>query len=413
MENETTRTRFDAPLRAKSVCLSERPRSKYERNIRSADSNRLNFAQKQFIHKPIKPKPARKLSNVLVREQKRKIIEKKPCAVSIQNLSIPVRYGDDSKTNHSTSNRKTYNVTSDNRSFNPKQVKDKRLCQTIGGKETENKLLLQISEAEQVSDFERILNSNAILWKRTASRTHGHVWQRNATHTPTSFTSRPRSSYSLRAVSQAYHFLFRQHEESLQPLIDKYRQNNLNDHKDPSASLLDSNWFENLQDLSEFYEDDPILQREIETITDRIITEEVKPSEAEQTTTRSLFNVNLAELFGLHVNGDGVSPTYREEQGPSSVTEIKEHCDGKEWLDPIMSSSPNNRSHSGEDDSGVDSLSQNLTAVQIDSDTNVPTITFSNCCEGRSRADIPNNTNVIHLAVPTIEDSDESRPPMM
>ncbi|XP_047517378.1 uncharacterized protein LOC125057642 [Pieris napi] len=292
-------------------------------------------------------------------------------------------------------------------------VRDKRLCQSIGGKETENKLLLQISEAEQVSDFERILNSNAILWKQTASRTHGHVWQRNATHTPISFTSRPRSSYSLRAVSQAYHFLFRQHEESLQPLIDKYRKNDLNDHKDASASLLESNWFENLQDLSEFYEDDPILQREIETITDRIITEEVKPSEEEQTTTRSLFNVNLAELFGLHVNGDRVSPTYREEQGPSSVTDIKEHSDGKEWLDPIMTSNPNNRSHSEEGDSGVDCLSQNLTAVQIDCDTNVPTITFSNCCEGRSRTDIPNNTNVIHLAVPTIEDSDESRPPMM
>ncbi|XP_045503604.1 uncharacterized protein LOC123700438 [Colias croceus] len=324
-------------------------------------------------------------------------------------------YADEPRTTHSTSKRQnTCNIRSDNRSFNSKQVTDvKRLCQTIGGKETENKLLLQISEAKQVSDFERILNSNAILWERA----HGHVWHKHvATHTPTSLLpSRPRSSYSLRAVSQAYHYLFRQHEESLQPLIDKYRQDNVNDHKNPSVSLLENNWYENLQDLSEFYEDDPALQKEIESITDRIIAEEVRTSEGEQATTRSNFNVNLAELFGLHVNGDGVSPTHREDLGPSPATETNETCDEKEWLDPIMNSNSDDRENSRDNiGSSVDCLAQNLNTVQIDCDTNVPTITFSNCCEGRSRADIPNNTDVvIHLTVPAIENSDESRPPMM
>ncbi|XP_046964241.1 uncharacterized protein LOC124533122 [Vanessa cardui] len=326
-------------------------------------------------------------------------------------------YADNSKLKHSTSkqNVNCNSKTIDNRtkSSNLKQAGDKKLCQTIGGKETENKLLLQISEAEQVSDFERILNSNAILWERA----RGHVWRGSvAAHTPSaSLLSRPRSTYSLRAVSQAYHNLFQQHEESLQELIDRHRQSETSDkHKQQTTtSLLENSWYENLQGLSEFYEDDPALQKEIETITDRIIADEARTVEGGQVTTRSNFNVNLAGLIGLHVNGEGVSPTFRDDLGPSPEVERIEGCDEKEWLDLSMSGNSDNYSKDTSD-SGVDCLAQNLNTIQIDCDGNVPTITFSNCCDGRSQANIPNNSEVvIHLAPPSIESVDEARPPMM
>ncbi|XP_072934721.1 uncharacterized protein [Epargyreus clarus] len=415
-------SRSDNLLRAKSVSLAERPRSQYVRNARSADSNRLRYTEKQFFHHTIPNDKKRhyKPSNVVVKKQNRKVVEKVPFAVSVQNLSIPMTYADNPRNSTSKPRQNVHNsarIDNRNKSSNPKQVSDKkRLCQTVSGKETENKLLLQISEAEQVSDFERILNSNAILWERA----HGHVWRGSvAAQTPSaSFLPRPRSSYSLRAVSQAYHYLFQQHEDSLQPLINRYRQENAEDRGNQTASLLENNWYENLQDLSEFYEDDPALQQEIESITDRIIAEEVKASEGEKTSTRSKnFNVNLASLISLHVNGEGVSPTspYRDDFGPSPEIDKSEACDDKEWLEPIMSANSDDRDYSHDNsDLGVDCLAQSLNTVQIDCDAKVPAITFSNCCDGRTKGDTPSNPDVvIHLTVPTIENVNESRPPMM
>lgn len=408
------------PLRAKSVNLSERPRSKYGRNIRSADPIRLRFGDKKLFPRQhsldSKPRPT---NNVVVKQLNRKVVEKVPFAVSVQNLSIPMKYADNPKARHSTSkpapcsgNRRI--DTNKTKHCNPpKQVGDnKRLCHTVGGgKETENKLLVQISEAEQVSDFERILNSNAIVRERA----QGQVWRGVASTLAPSASVVPRgdSAYSLLAVSQAYHYLFRQHEESLQPLIDRYRQANAADKECPPNSTLNKNWFENLQDLSEFYEDDQALKKEVETITDRIIAEEVQSSESPSKTPNKrhkYFNVNLADLFGLRVNGEGYSPC-RDDLGPSPDVD-KASENEEEWRALSMSANSDDRQHS-QTDASVDHLAQNLNLVQIDGDAKVPTITFSNCCDGRARSDQPNNTDiVIHLAVPSI-DSDEARPPMM
>lgn len=329
----------------------------------------------------------------------------------------------DTKPNHSTSKTQNLPERTDcttKYSNPPKQVGDnKRLCVTVGGKETENKLLVQISEAEQVSDFERILNSNAILCERA----RGHVWRGCvAGHSTASVLPRPRSSYSLHAVSRAYHHLFRQHEDSLQPLIDRYRQAAADDHKScPPVSLLQDDWYDNLQNLSEFYEDDQALRQEIECITEKIVTEEVrtaaekdKPSSGKNKN----FNVNLTDLIGLRVNGEGYSPISTQD-GPSSDVEKAENevyeNDAKEWLEPSMNANSNDRQHSqDQDDSGVDCLSQNLNSVKIDSDAKVPTITFSNCTEGRVRSELADNSNVvIHLTVPSVDSIDESRPPMI
>lgn len=308
-----------------------------------------------------------------------------------------------SKRINSVSNSKRIdNITKSNL----KQALERKLCHAACGKETENKLLLQISEAEQVSDFERILNSNAILWERAGR----HVWRGSvAAHGPTaSLLPRPRSSYCLGAVSHAYQTLFRQHEESLQQLVDRCRREAAEHAQNNAPSLLDSDWFENLQSLTEFYEDDPTLQEEIETITDRIITDAASEGGA---TTRSNFNVNLAGLISLKLNGEGVSPTFRDDLGPSPEVEKPDGCDEKEWLSPIMSANSDDRRSQ---DINVDCLTRDLSTVQIESNGNVPTITFSNCCEGRSQADNPHgNDVVIHLAVPSIESADEARPPMM
>lgn len=396
-------TRHDIPLRAKSVCLSERPRSQYARTVRSADPNRLRYAEKYYHQRPpSKTKFIPKPSDIEVKHQKRKIVEKIPCAVSVQTLSIPMKYADTTKPRHSTS--KQTKIDNRTKSRNPpKQVSDKRLCDTVGcGKGTENKLLLEISEADQVTDFERILNSNAIL----SERARGHVWRRCFANAPSAaVVPRPRSSYSLYTVSQTYHYLFQQHEESLQPLIDQYRQETSDKTSAIPDSLLGKNWYENLQDLSEFYEDDQALKEEIENITNRLISEEVTTVSDEKRNIN--FNVNLTDLIGLHVNGEGCSPV------PAASPDIDrlEGDEEKEWLSPIMNG---NSDDSNQGIPNVDCLAQNLNSVKIDSDAKVPTITFSNCCDGCAKSDSPNNSEVvIHLTVPSVDSIDEARPPMM
>lgn len=297
------------------------------------------------------------------------------------------------------------------KAFNPsKQVGDnKRPCQTVRcGKETENKLLLQISEAQEVSDFERILNSNAILTERA----HRHVWRGCFAHKASaSVVPRPRSSYSLYAVSEAYHFLFKQHEDSLQPLIDSYRQANAEQNIAP-GSLLGNNWQENLKDLSEYYEEDQALKKEIETITDRLITEEIKAvKEPQEVTKGKNFNVNLTDLIGLHVTGESFTPTPNRDDVSSPDVE-KSTEEDKEWLAPSMSANSDDQNQ--HKDSNVDCLAQNLNSVKIDSDAKVPTITFSNCCDGCVSGELTNNSDVvIHLTVPPVDSVNESRPPMM
>ncbi|XP_068623903.1 uncharacterized protein, partial [Battus philenor] len=269
---------------------------------------------------------------------------------------------------------------------------NRRLCQTVGGKETENKLLLQISEAEQVSDFERILNTHASLWERT-----GHVWRRSvAARSPTA-TPLPRSAYSLRALSRAYHHLFLQHEESLQPLVDRYRQETkTRSTRCPSHNSLDEHWYENLHSLSEYYEEDHTLREQLETVSNRIIDEEVKAN----TAGGKNFNVNLTNLIGLHVNGEGVSS--------GRDPELEKNTE--EWLSPSMTSNVDDRDTS---DCTVERLAENLDAVQLGYDAKLPTITFSNCCERPANSESTGNTDVvIHLTVPPEGTVHEARPPM-
>ncbi|XP_049879683.1 uncharacterized protein LOC126376399 [Pectinophora gossypiella] len=289
---------------------------------------------------------------------------------------------------------------------------NKRLCSTVScGKETENKLLLQICEAEQVSDFERILNSNAILCERRQA----HVWRGcGELASSASVLPRPRSAYSLHAVSQVYHHLFHQHEESLQPLIQRYRQEATDDDKPcPPYSILQDNWFEHLQDLSQFYEDDVALQQEIETITDRIVAEEVKAAETKVTSPKNKnFNVNLTDLIGLHVNGEGFSPISNHDGPSPDVDKVEHEAEYKEWLGASMSANSEFDPISQGRSDSVDCLAESLDSVKIDTDAKVPTITFSNCCDGCARSELPNNTEVVNLAVPSIESADESRPPM-
>ncbi|XP_053617722.1 uncharacterized protein LOC128679466 [Plodia interpunctella] len=321
-----------------------------------------------------------------------------------------MKYADNPKPRHSTSKPQSHNLCNSKRidfnktkSLNPsKQVSDnQRPCQSVCGKGTENRLLLQISEARGVSDFERILNSNAILNER-----HGHVWRRCEHKPSASVVPRPHSSYSLHAVSQTYHYLFQQHEESLQPLIDSYRRAHA-EQACPPGSFLGPNWYENLKTLSEFYEDDKALQEEIEIINDRIIAEEVKAEESQQSGRN--FNVNLADLIGLHVAGESCAVPNRDDASSPELDKGTE--EEKEWLAPIMSANPDDQQ---DKDTNVDCLAQTLKSVTIDSDATVPTITFSNCCDGCVTGERSTNPEVvIHLTVPSVNNIDESRPPMM
>ncbi|XP_060806834.1 uncharacterized protein LOC132903208 [Amyelois transitella] len=324
-----------------------------------------------------------------------------------------MKYADNPKPRHSTSKPQSHNLCNSKRidcnktkSLYPsKQVSDnQRPCQTVCGKGTENKLLLQISEAREVSDFERILNSNAIL----SERARDNVWRSCLERKPSaSVAPRPHSSYSLHTVSQTYHYLFKQHEESLQPLIDTYRRANAEQPCPPSSFL--GNWYDNLKTLSEFYEDDEVLQEELEIINDRIIAEEVKTvEESQQSGKNKNFNVNLADLIGLHVTGENCAFLPNRDDTPEID---KGGEDEKEWLAPIMSANPDDQQ---DKDTNVDCLAQNLQSVNIDSDAKVPTITFSNCCDNCVTGELSANPDVvIHLTVPSANSIDESRPPMM
>lgn len=275
-------------------------------------------------------------------------------------------------------------------------------------------MLLQICEAQQVSDFERILNSNAIQ----CGRARGHVWRGCATVSSAAVLPRPRSAYSLEAVSHTYQQLFQQHEESLRPLIDQYRKAVADDHQAcPPVSILQDNWFEHLQNLSEFYEEDQALHDEIETITDRIVTEEIRAVEKVETASpknNKNFNVNLADLIGLRVNGEGFSPISTQDGPPSPDIDkgAQKETEDKVWLGSIMSANSDDPNIQNQTDT-VDRLAQNLKSVKINDDAKVPDITFSNCCDGRGRSDSPDNSAVdVYLAVPSIDSVDESRPPM-
>lgn len=281
--------------------------------------------------------------------------------------------------------------------------------------------MLQISEAEQIADFERILNSNAIL----SERARGHVWRRTR-RIPSTADARPRSSYSLHAVSETYHYLFQQHQESLQPLIDSYRQGKLltSDQsitcRGVPHSILGRNWYEELQDLSEFYDDDKNLQEELEVITDQLITNDIKAKEeSDSCATNKNFNLNLSNLISLHVTGDSYAPlSDRDESGPSSEIEQvfsdQVTNEGKEWLAPIMSSNSDDSRQNSQERDNVDSLTRDFTSVNLQETANVPIITLSNCCEGCSRTEAPDNTSLtIHLTVPSIQNVDESRPPII
>lgn len=389
--------RSDIPLRAQSVSLAQRPQSNYGRTIKSADvSNRLRYNKKLFHRRPksTPPKKRRPVTKMPVKQQTRKTPEKVPCAVSVQTIAFPTPYADEPKT-LSTSKRDDADTRT--KYSNPlKQVSaNRKLCQTAGATGTANRLLLQINEAEQVGDFERILNSNAILCERTQRS----VWHRVAPDAPSATVlPRPHSTYSLRGVSEAYHYLFQQHEESLQPLIESYRRAAAEAPPGPSQSLLVRPWYDDLKDLSEFYEDDGSLKKEIETITDKIVEEEVKAAEETYTSQCRNFEVNLAGLIGLHVQGESLSPVH---QGGGEDED-------KEWPEQSMSADDSNKFD------GVEQLAQNLTEVALDSNEKLPKITFSNCCEGCPTADRPNNTEVvIHLTVPSVDSGDEARPPIM
>lgn len=388
--------RADLPLRAKSVSLSKRPESSYGRPVQSADfSTRMRYNQKLFHRRLAQTAPERPVLNKMpIKQQNRKTKEKVPCAVSVQTLSLPTRYADEPKA--LPTSKCGYDTKT--KYCNPlKQVSDNRRQRQAapGATGTANRLLLQINEAEQVDDFERILNSNAIL----RVRAQGNLWRRAEADVPSaSVRARPRSTYSLRSVSHAYQHLFKQHEDSLQPLIESYRRAAAAAAPPcPPQSLLVRPWYEDLKDLSEFYEDDSALKREIETITDRIVAEEVKAiEEASPSRTRN-FQVNLAGLIGLRVHGETLSPVHQD----------GDDDEGKEWLTQSMSADDSSKQEA------IEHLAENLNEVTLDSDEKLPKITFSNCCEACPRTEQPNSAGVVvHLTVPSVQ-SDEARPPMM
>lgn len=232
--NTIPQPNYDVPIRTKSVSLNERPRSKYDR-VKSA-------GQKQF-HTSTEPdisKPRRKPSVVTVKSRRKPPAAKTPCAVSIQTISLPMRFAGEQGLSHPPRSTRTSRAR-------PHTSLHTQVSRTADC--THNRLLLQISEAEQVADFERLLGVNAILYR-----------------------PRPSSVYSLRAVTRAHHLLFRRHLDELRPLIEQYRRlRGCPPLAHPAPAPLTT-----LYDLSTFYDDDDALRRQLELVTDGIVAEQLR-----------------------------------------------------------------------------------------------------------------------------------------
>lgn len=234
-----------------------------------------------------------------------------------------------------------------------------------------SKTLAQISEADKVSDFERILNSNAILFgARYTTAIADPASAEMFSDVSEGDRRRPLSSYSLLNISETYNDLFQRHLDSLKTVPSRKFS--------VESNVSEGRMYEDLYNLPEYYDEDYIPIDQIVECSD-----DVKSS----CCVSSNFNVNLSGL----------------------ISGKDDRVTDEEW--PFSMNAP------GKSDADIGELERSLCQFHLDerdsSGREVPQITLSECPQCPS-SKTPNRRmdNSFSLTVPSVDCDVESRPPV-
>lgn len=232
-----------------------------------------------------------------------------------------------------------------------------------------NRTLIEIREAKQASDFQRILGSNAILFG-TARSLASPLFTEMYSDAPLDDAvsrKRPSSSYSVWNVSETYNYLFQRHLDSLKTVLGDRLDDGLSLDSPNSVTVRDERLYEELYNLSEYYDEVCPPKR-------------TESARAEVTPVvrncANNFNVNLSDLISL---GECVQD------------------------DSLIMSTP-------DEDLELERRIRQLRLTKSD----VPAITLTECREPSTPSPVPHNIDdSFTLNVPSVEcDVAESRPPL-
>lgn len=387
-------------VRGRNVAFFERPQSC---DPRSSSSSKKYFRSALECNEPkIKAKKlVRNKANVAVRGRKKTI---EPRSI----FNIPVKSLADSALrdqNSSITCLRSCNVHGRADDGNHRGCyKDNVCCRGLCNARplhVQNKTLAQIREADKVSDFERILNSNAILF----GATHSHVRAVPAEMFSDVFTNdgaaplrnaRPLSSYSLLNISETYDFLFQRHLDSLKATPDRKLSVELED--------LDERLYEELYNLPEYYDEDYLT---LDALGCAVSNAGVVADDTHGNCTNN-FNVNLSDLISADKYDRATDDGGREGAETPSERIVDTAADASRWKKPIMSSTDR--------EEAIGDLERSLCELSLEQESRVPTITLSECenSSGASRVS-PRRSDggSFGLTVPSMDcDIAESRPPL-
>lgn len=295
----------------------------------------------------------------------------------------------------------------------------------------ENKTLIQIREARKVTDFKRILSSNAILCGAVRSQASAQLSEMLSDATVnTSFSvNRPQSAFSVWSVNNTYNFLFQSHLDSLQSVVNhrvsektsdkfysKYR-----DGSENRVSVSEPRIFEELYNIPEYYQQtDLIFPVSKKVLPKKLLCNKESPATSNDSEPAigclNNFNVNLSDLISAGNKSDNTSINTSGEvincdsrlgniSGKGEETTISMSTTQQQGT--LSHCLNNKRDCLAEIDRSLCELDINININKVD----VPQITLSECREIPSHSTNLQPGQSFNLSVPSVECCVESRPP--
>lgn len=293
----------------------------------------------------------------------------------------------------------------------------------------ENKTLIQIREATKVTDFKRILSSNAILCGAVRSQASAQLSEMLSDATVnTSFSvNRPQSAFSVWSVNNTYNFLFQSHLDSLQSVVNhRFSEKNsdnkfYNKYRDSSENrvcVTEPHLFEELYNIPEYYQQTdlifPVSKKVLpnKPLCNRDSSAVSVVSEPPNGCVNN-FNVNLSDLISAGNKNDN-TPINTSGEVINSNSRL-ENIGGKGEATTISMSTTQQQgtlSHclNNKRDLCLSEIDRSLCELDINK-VDVPQITLSEC---RQIPSLPENLQPgqsFNLSVPSVECCVESRPP--
>lgn len=293
----------------------------------------------------------------------------------------------------------------------------------------ENKTLIQIREARKVTDFKRILSSNAILCGAVRSQASAQLSEMLSDATVnTSFSvKRPQSAFSVWSVNNTYNFLFQSHLDSLQSVVnhkvsektsDNKFYNNFRDSSENRVSVTEPHLFEELYNIPEYYQQTDLIF----PVSKKVLPN--KPLCKKDSSVVSVvsepangclnnFNVNLSYLISAGNKNDNTSiNTSGEVINSDSCLENISGKGGETTISMSTTQQQGTLSHclTNKRDLCLAEIDRSLCELDINK-ADVPQITLSECREIPSLQANLQPGQSFNLSVPSVECCVESRPP--